>query len=227
MALGEKYNLKKDGERGKYVYCIIKAQEEQKSFGNIGFQGTDVYTIPFKEFSPVVSDVLFKNYDVENETDITIHSYVINEVMKAHSVIPVAYGMAFKNKKLIDISMRSGHKAIKKAIKIVDNKVELGVKVILPKNGNMYGQEKEQCKSECTERLKQVSFDSKNLSLFSERLIINVSFLVEKDKIQAFSDEVELLRATYDSFKFQYSGPWSPYNFVDIHILSKNRRGFR
>jgi hypothetical protein len=219
--------VNKTGESGKYVYCIIKAQEEQKSFGNVGFQGTEVYTTKYKEFSPVTSDVFFKNYDIENEKDVATHSYVINEVMKEYSVIPVAYGMAFKNKKLIEISMRSGHKAIRKAMKIVDNKLELGVKVILPKNSNTEGQEKEQCKSECTERLKQVSFDSKNLSLFSERLIINVSFLVEKDKIQAFSDEVELLRATYDSFKFQYSGPWSPYNFVDIHILSKNRRGFR
>ena len=219
--------MNKGSESGKYVYCIIGAQEENKSFGNIGFEEKEVYTIRYKEFSPVMSDVLFKKYDIENEEDVKIHSYVINEVMKEYSVIPVAYGMAFKNKKLVEISMRSGYKAMKKAMKIVDNRVELGVKVIFPKDFDRGEQEIDQCKSEFAERLKQVSFDSKNLSLFSERLLMNVSFLVEINKIQAFSDEVEQLRAKYDSFKFQYSGPWSPYNFVDIHILSKQKGGFR
>lgn len=219
--------MNKDNENGKYVYCIIKAQEEQKSFGNIGFQGKEVYTTRYKEFSPVVSDVLFKKYDLENEEEVKTHSYVVSEIMKKHSVIPVAYGMVFKNKKLVDISMRSGYKAMKKAMKIVDNKVELGVKVILPKDFDGGRQETEQCKSEFVKNLKQIAFDSKNLSLFSERLIMNASFLVEKDKVQAFSDEVERLKTKYDSFKFQYSGPWSPYNFVDIHILSKQRGGFR
>ncbi|PAV13089.1 hypothetical protein ASJ81_18910 [Methanosarcina spelaei] len=219
--------MSKDGESGRYVYCIIKAQEEKISFGNIGFQGKEVYTTKYKEFSPVLSDIIFKKFDVEDEEDVKTHSNVINEVMKEHSVIPVAYGMVFKNKKLVEMSMKYGYKAMKKAMKIVDNRVELGVKVILPKDFDRNEQKLDQCKSEFTERLKQVSFDSKNLILFSERLLMNASFLVEADKVQTFSDEVEQLRSKYDSFKFQYSGPWSPYNFVDIHILSKQKGGFR
>lgn len=216
-----------DNQNGRYVYCIIKVQEEPESFGNIGFQGKEVYTVKYKEFSPVVSDVPVKKYDIDNEEDIKTHTYVVNEVMKKYSVIPVAYGMVFKNKKLVDISMRSGYKAMKKAMKIVDNKVELGVKIILPQDFDGDLQKVEQCKSEFSNSLKQIAFDSKNLNLFSKRLIMNGSFLVEKDKIEAFSDEVERLRTKYDSFKVRYSGPWSPYNFVDIHIMSQQRGGFR
>ncbi len=216
-----------DNQNGKYVYCIVKAQDEQESFGNIGFQGKEVYTIKCKEFSPVVSDAIFKKYDIGDEEDIKTHTLVVNEVMKKYSVIPVAYGMVFKNKKLVEISMRSGHKAMRKAIKIVDNKVELGVKIILPKDFDGDMQKAEQCKSEFSKSLKQIAFDSKDLNLFSKRLIMNGSFLVEKDKIEAFSDEVERLTTKYDSFKVSYSGPWSPYNFVDIHILSQQRGGFR
>ncbi|RPJ75681.1 MAG: GvpL/GvpF family gas vesicle protein [Alphaproteobacteria bacterium] len=219
--------MNKDNENGKYVYCIIKTQEEQESFGNIGFEGKEVYTIKYKNFSPVVSDVFFKKYDLENEEDIKTHTHVVNEVMKKYSAIPVAYGMVFKNKKLVDISMRSGYKAMQKAIKIVDNKVELGVKVILPKDYDGDRQKSEECRSEFSKSLNQIAFDSKELSLFSKRLIMNVSFLVERDKVEAFSDEVEKLETKYDSFRVQYSGPWSPYNFVDIHILSKQRGGFR
>jgi translation elongation factor EF-1beta len=219
--------VNKGNESGKYVYCIIKTQEEQENFGNIGFQGKEVYTIKYKDFSPVVSDVSFKKYEIDNEEDIKTHTSVVNEVMKKYSVIPVAYGMVFKNKKLVDISMRSGYKAMQKAMKIVDNRVELGVKVILPKDHEVDKQTVKEYKSEFLKGLKQIAFDSKDLSLFSKRLIMNTSFLVEKDKIEAFSNEIEKLETNQNSFKVQYSGPWSPYNFVDIHILSKNRGGFR
>lgn len=219
--------MNKGNESGKYVYCIIKTQEDKENFGNIGFQGKEVYTIKYKDFSPVVSDVLFKKYEIDNETDIKTHTRVVNEVMKKYSVIPVAYGMVFKNKKLVDISMRSGYKAMQKAMKTVDNKVELGVKVVLPKDYEGDEQKAKECKSEFLKSLKQIAFDSKDLSLFSKRLIMNTSFLVEKDKIEAFSGEIEKLETKYDSLKVQYSGPWSPYNFVDIHILSKQRGGFR
>lgn len=219
--------MNKGNESGKYVYCIIKTQEEQENFGNIGFQGKEVYTIKYKDFSPVVSDVSFKKYEIDNEEDIKTHTSVVNEVMKKYSVIPVAYGMVFKNKKLVDISMRSGYKAMQKAMKIVDNRVELGVKVILPKDHEVDKQTVKEYKSEFLKGLKQIAFDSKDLSLFSKRLIMNTSFLVEKDKIEAFSNEIEKLETNQNSFKVQYSGPWSPYNFVDIHILSKNRGGFR
>jgi hypothetical protein len=109
----------------------------------------------------------------------------------------------------------------------VDNKVELGVKVVLPKDYEGDEQQAKECKSEFLKSLKQISFDSKDLSLFSKRLIMNTSFLVDKDKIEVFSDEIERLETKHDLFKVQYSGPWSPYNFVDIHILSKQRGGFR
>lgn len=219
--------MNKGNESGKYVYCIIKIQEEQENFGNIGFQEKEVYTIKYKDFSPVISDVLFTKYDIDNEEDVKTHTRVVNEIMKKYSVIPVAYGMVFKNKKLVEISMRSGYKAMQKAMKIVDNKVELGVKLILPKDYEGNEQNAKECKYDFLKSLKQIAFDSKDLSLFSKRLIMNTSFLVEKDNVEAFSEEVERLESKHNSFKVQYSGPWSPYNFVDIHILSKHRGGFR
>ena len=120
-------------ESGRYVYCMIRSPGEKKSFGNIGFGGSEVYTLDFKDMSSVVSDSEMKKYEV-NDEEVEVHKKVIKQVMGEYSVIPVAYGMAFKNKKLVTIAMSAGYKAIKKAMKDVDNKVELGVKVFLPKD---------------------------------------------------------------------------------------------
>jgi len=212
---------------GKYVYCIIKSPGERKSFGDIGFGGGEVYTIEYKDIAVVISDTLTIKYDVDNEEDIVIHRTVVEQVMTDHSVIPVAYGMGFKNKKLVQIAMKTMYKAIKKASQFIDNKIELGVKVILPKNATDWAGNTDECKLDFLENLKGISAESKELTLFSKRLILNATFLVDKDKIDEFSDEMEQLGNKYESLKTQYSGPWPPYNFVDINVLSKKRGGFR
>lgn len=212
-------------ESGRYVYCIIKSPGEKKSFGNIGFGGQEVYTLEYRDFAPVVSNAAVKKYEASDE-EVELHRKVVEQVMKEHSVLPVAYGMAFKNKKLLLIAMSVGYKAMKKAMSEVDNKVELGVKVFLSKEAADWD-EKDKCKSDFLEALKMKAIQSKELKLFSTRLLLNASFLVDRDKIDDFSGEVEQLESKYTNFKIQYSGPWPPYNFVDIQILSRKRGGFR
>ena len=211
---------------GRYVYCIIKSPGERESFGNIGFGGEEVYTIEYRDFAPVVSSAPMKKYEV-NEEEVELHRTVEGQVMKEHSVIPVAYGMVFKSRKLINVAVKAGYTAIKKAMKTIDNKVELGVKVIQPKNMPDWNGEVEECRLDFMEGLKGIAADSKELNLFSDRLVLNAAFLVDRANMDEFSDEVEHLGNRYGSLKTQYSGPWSPYNFVDIHILSKRRGGFR
>jgi hypothetical protein len=65
--------------------------------------------------------------------------------------------------------------------------------------------------------------------LFSGRLILNASFLVNKELVDTFSDEVSRMQNKYPSLKILYSGPWAPHNFVYIKIgadgveITKNR----
>lgn len=215
---------------GKYVYCIFKADGARKSFGNIGFEGEEVYTITYKDFVAVVSDSPLKEFEPIEE-EVEIHRKVAAEVMKEYSVLPVAYGMVFKDKKILLLTMRKAMKAMKKAVKAVDNKVELGVKVIWPKevtewDGKNRDEHIRQCESDFG-ALKKIAAESKKLRLFSQRLILNASFLVDKDRMDEFSGEVGRLKDKYQSLKIQYTGPWPPYNFVDIHILGRQRGGFR
>lgn len=213
-------------ESGRYVYCIIKSPGEKKSFGNIGFGGEEVYTLEYRDFAPVVSSAPVKNYDVIEE-EVEIHKKVVQQVMDEHSVIPTAYGMVFKNKKLITVAMSAGYKAIKKSMQTIDDKIELGVKVFVPKDAMEFIGKTNLCRSDFLKTLNEIAVDSKELKLFSERLVLNASFLVDRNKVNEFSNRIEQLGNKYDRMKIQYSGPWPPYNFVDIHILSKRRGGIR
>lgn len=213
---------------GRYVYCVIPSPiTERKSFGNLGVDGSEVYTMDYRDLSPVVSDVLYRDYAV-NEEEVEVHRNVVERVMQEYSIIPVAFGMAFKSKKLLQIAMSAGYQAMQKAIPIIDGMVELGIKVFLPKEKeSMESAQREECSADFLQNLLTVSSDSKRLKLFSDRLILNSTFLVEKSAIDGFSAEVGRLKEKYPDMKVQYSGPWPAYNFVDIHILGGKRRGFR
>jgi hypothetical protein len=124
------------------------------------------------------------------------------------------------------VAMSAGYKAMKKAVREVDHKVELGVKIFLP--GGLADEEtKDRYRSEFLGRLKDKSAQSKELRLFSERLVLNAAFLVDRDGIDDFSAEVAKLAEGAGDARVQYSGPWPPYNFVDIRILSRQKGGFR
>lgn len=220
-----KVERKPAGALGKYVYCVIPYSKEQKSFGDMGFDAGEVYTLDYRDLAPVVSDVVFRDYAV-SEGEVEVHRRVVEQVMKEYSVIPVAYGMAFKSKKLLQIAMSAGYKAMQKAMAVVDGKVELGIKVFLPRELEDWDTAKRQnCSADFLQNLLAVSSDWKSLKLFSDRLILNSAFLVDKSAIHEFSENVGKLTAKYERLKVQYSGPWPAYNFVDIHILGGHRRG--
>ncbi len=212
---------------GKYVYCVIPYSSERKSFGSLGFDAGEVYTLDYRDLAPVVSDVVYRDYAV-NEAEVGVHRSVVEQIMLEYSVIPVAYGMAFKSRKLLQIAMSAGYKAMQKAQQVVDGKVELGIKVFIPKEQVlMESARREECSSDFLQSLLAISSDWKKLKLFSDRLLLNAAFLVDKSSVDEFSEQVGMLTEKYDMLKVQYSGPWPAYNFVDIHILGGKRRGFR
>jgi len=152
----------------------------------------------------------------------------VEQIMREHSVLPVAYGMAFKNRKLLQIAMGAGYQAMQKAFEAVEGKVELGIKVFLPKELEGWSElQRAECRTNFLKNLQEKAADYKELKLFSDRLILNAAFLVERARMEKFSEHVSQLTSKYGGAKVQSSGPWPAYNFVDIHILGKKRKGFR
>jgi hypothetical protein len=49
-------------------------------------------------------------------------------------------------------------------------------------------------------------------------MIMNAAFLVARDLEQAFDAAVKDIGQRYDKLTFKYTGPWPPYNFVNIRL---------
>lgn len=73
--------------------------------------------------------------------------------------------------------------------------------------------------TEVYEVLKPVSVASRSNKPIGERMIMNAAFLVERDEEPDFDDAVKDMSQKYeDLLSFKYTGPWPPYNFVNIKL---------
>ena len=72
--------------------------------------------------------------------------------------------------------------------------------------------------SEIFAALRNVSVASRSNKPIGDRMIMNAAFLVSREMEQAFDSRVREIGQHYDKLTFKYTGPWPPYNFVNIRL---------
>ena len=66
--------------------------------------------------------------------------------------------------------------------------------------------------------LRNASVASRSNKLIGDRMILNAAFLVNRRDAREFDRCVKALGARYDKLTYKYTGPWPPYNFVNIRL---------
>ena len=72
--------------------------------------------------------------------------------------------------------------------------------------------------AEIFEALRDVSVASRSNKPIGDRMIMNAAFLVSRVTEEAFDARVKEIGSRYDKLTFKYTGPWPPYNFVNIRL---------
>jgi hypothetical protein len=79
-------------------------------------------------------------------------------------------------------------------------------------------QRSEQLVTDIFNTLGSVSVASRANKPIGEKMILNAAFLVARDSETDFDAKVKEIDARYENLKFKYTGPWPPYNFVNIRL---------
>jgi hypothetical protein len=82
----------------------------------------------------------------------------------------------------------------------------------------------EQYVADIFNQLRDVSVAARANKPIGEKMIMNAAFLVSRDKETAFDAKVKEVGALYDKLSFRYTGPWPPYNFVNIRLKLERAR---
>ncbi|MFC7154458.1 GvpL/GvpF family gas vesicle protein [Halomarina halobia] len=200
-----------------YVYGVVERDEIDLEME--GVEGaTEVYPVDYGPFSAVVSDVETLEPE-ETDENSRAHDEVIRAVMEGgegRTFVPMRFGMVFKNGRTLKSVLREARPAFSRALHDLDGTVELGVKLVAPEETSI---DREAVAEDVSERLSAASVGEVDNGLFSDRLVFNASYLVERESREAFDEAVEGIEDDYgEEVTVQYTGPYAPYNFVDIEI---------
>src|SRR5690349_3483668 len=67
--------------------------------------------------------------------------------------------------------------------------------------------------------LRTVCVASRDNKVIGDKMIMNAAFLIQKDKETEFDAAVNAVAQKFgDRLNFKYTGPWPPYNFVNIRL---------
>lgn len=198
-----------------YVYGVVEQQD--LSLDIDGVDGADeLYTVDYRTLSALVSDVDTTDPERSDE-NVEAHNDVLQQVIEhdgGRTVVPMGFGMAFKNTRTLKGVMRGARRAFRKALNDIEGTVELGVKLVDTGDAVDHGA----ARTDVAERLGALAVEDTDDDLFSDALVLNRSYLVKRSERDAFDDEIDAIEADYPELTVQYTGPWAPYNFVDIQI---------
>jgi hypothetical protein len=72
--------------------------------------------------------------------------------------------------------------------------------------------------AEIFQALRDVSVASRSNKPIGDRMIMNAAFLVTRSREEDFDARVQQIGQRYARLTFKFTGPWPPYNFVNIRL---------
>jgi len=211
----EPYNENKGNEKQqfKYLYLYGIVNKENAKLNIMGLKNKPIEKINFKDISALTSS--YPNLNPElNEKEAVQHANILKRIAKKTTLVPTSFGTVFKDEEILETILSTSYHAVKQTLALIEGKIELGLKVVK----NELGYVPNGIAQEILGSLDKLSVKSAKGDNFSDRLLLNHSFLVEKNNFSKFSNEIAKLEKKHKDLRFLYTGPWPPYSFVNINI---------
>ena len=200
----------------RYVYGVMTDDPVEFETDAVG-DADHVYTVSHRRLSAVVSNIDTTDPD-ETDEDAQRHDDVLREVMDrdgGRTIVPMQFGMAFESDRALKNVLRGARPAFRRAINDIEGRIELGLKLVREEDADV---DTDAIEEAVEDELEPIAAQSVPNDLFSDRLVLNRSYLVERDDRERFDEAVARLEDGHDDLIVRYTGPFAPYSFVDVKI---------
>jgi hypothetical protein len=199
--------------------------------GSIGIdeRWPDVYLIEHGDLAAVASDVPGAALDPTRER-VLAHDRVNHAVMRDRTIIPMSFGTVCRSREDVVRLLRAAHAAFSDVLQTMEGRVEYGFKVLqrpdamidrlppgTPSDGDLERRAQRHL-DDGLQRLRDVSVASRVNAPLGDLMILNAAFLVRRDGEHAFVSRAKEIARRFPHLVFKYTGPWPPYNFVNIRL---------
>jgi len=240
----------------RYIYGFIE-ESERKEFSFSGIDGKKVYSFNYQDLAAVLSEAEEIEYD-PTRVNLLAHTHVLEEIAREYLILPMSFGIIAENEEKVTELLRQNYLELKRQLKMLKGKIELGVKVLWIEDAvvkemesrvkdfqelkkkivDLSAKEDQNAKlkagrlvesivkewekkyvQKIYSSLKEIAVDSRLNQPIGIKMLLNSSFLVDKNKEKDFDKRVNELAQNYEhQLKFKYVGPVPPYNFVNIKL---------
>ena len=124
---------------GRYLYCLVNGNTEM-NFGQMGIEGSLVYTVPYDDIGAVVHRCEAKPYrttDTEKAKEwVLAHQYIVDYTTKTFgTVIPFTFDTIFKgNDETVRGWLKEKHQPLKDLLMRLKDRDEYGVQIFLERS---------------------------------------------------------------------------------------------
>ncbi|WP_256684663.1 GvpL/GvpF family gas vesicle protein [Halococcus qingdaonensis] len=200
-----------------YAYGVVEDADFELDVDGVA-GATHAYTVSHGPLAAVVTDIDTLDPELTDE-NARAHDDVLQDVLLdagGRTVVPMQFGSVFKNARTLKNVLRGGRRAFTKSLREIEGLAEFGVKLVVDEDVTV---DADEIREAASERFAAASVQEEENDRFSDRLVMNRSYLVDRDERVAFDEAVDAVTDDYgDVLTVQYTGPWPPYNFVDIEI---------
>jgi hypothetical protein len=226
-----------------YVYALLAAGSAAPTTrGEPGLEGCAVELLAERGVVAAISRHATPHVHA-NVDNLWQHERVIEAMMQTHALLPARFGTIFPDDDRLRRVLLQHHDAIVAGLERVDGCVELGVRVSgrIPTDapqpvsvppaetsGRAYmlaraAEERRRRDAEARatelsstvhEPLMQLARDGVLRPLLTQDLLLSAAYLVERDGVDAFREQIAALVRSHPSVRILCTGPWPPYHFV-------------
>ena len=204
---------------GVYLYCVGRA-DALGPLGPVGIGGEEVRVVRHDGLAGLVSDLpagARVDAGLPARASLLAHEFVIGAAMRRRTVVPAAFGLAFRTDADVVAVITAASDAIDGALESLADRVQVSVRLVwtgdapTPPAGEhvvaMY------------EALREVAVANRSRPPIGERMLRNVAFLVDRDRLPAFDAVLDALRGRLDGLlEYRASAPAAPCDFVRVRL---------
>lgn len=179
--------------------------------------------IPYRDLCAVVSEQ--RNFALDPATVPTVdfHRSVVDAVFRTATVLPAPVGVVFRAPDVLKRWMELHYVALTGALEFVEDRVVARVHVVRAESTPDDRETGSDLAAEAAESLRALRRHAiSSVPLRREEitgLALSSAFLVERNAWRTFIGATEEQRSAHRLLQFRVSGPWAPYDFVNMQFV--------
>ena len=180
----------------------------------------DTETVVIRDLAAVCGTVEYREIDQDGAAA-SAHDLVVSVLAARGTVLPAPVGVVFRSRDSVQRWLELHYGALTDAMSFVENRVGARVHVFRRpvEDDRALAVEVSTVAEDAVRALKQCAVAT--LPLRADKttgVLLSAAFLVERDKWSDLADEIDAQSKLAVGLQFDLSGPWPPYDFVQMQL---------